>query len=238
MNTITNVKIGRINNIRLQRTANIQSAMADFKINIQNEINTYTQARNDFENRESSKLNNLVREIEKIDFTGVAESVTFETKERNEKLHEICEKVKILKDKIDDIELKSTNNNVILEQNETSVPSIYNEHKTENNKTKSRRKEWENQITEKEREITDYKARECINLKEIARLNELVKEHQEKSIRLIEIKDKKVLLVLQPRHKITGETSIVKIITTSKHVQKSWTYSCYLIPTENILTRK
>ena len=69
MNTINheiNVKIERINNTILQST---QSTMADFKIEVQNQINTYTQARNDFEKHVSTKINNLVSEIEKIDFT-------------------------------------------------------------------------------------------------------------------------------------------------------------------------
>ena len=69
MNTINheiNVEIERINNTILQST---QSTMADFKIEVQNQINTYTQAHNDFEKHVSTKINNLVSEIEKIDFT-------------------------------------------------------------------------------------------------------------------------------------------------------------------------
>ena len=45
--------------------------------------------------------------------------------------------------------------------------------------------------SKKIRKIAEYKARECINQKEIASLNELIKEHLEKLIRLIEINDKK-----------------------------------------------
>ena len=108
INKETNTKIERINSGIIQRTGNIQFNLADFKIDIQKQVNSYTQKRNNFEENISNKVNSLSSGIQNIDFTGVAESVTFATKERNEKLLIICEEIKTLRDKIENTELKFT----------------------------------------------------------------------------------------------------------------------------------
>ena len=58
INNETNTKMERINNSIIQRTGNIPSTLADFKIDIQNQINSFTQMRNNFEEKISNTVNN------------------------------------------------------------------------------------------------------------------------------------------------------------------------------------
>ena len=244
INKETNTKIERINSGIIQRTGNIQSTLADFKIDIQKQVNSYTQTRNNLEENGSNKVNNLSSGIQNIDFTGVAESVAFERNERNEKLLIICEEIKTLRYKIENTELKFTEEissivnklindiqktvmanlaesvtletkeriekilgineeikilkdktqhlqsltvqNATIDRNKFQIPSTYKEDGTGNKLGKL-----EDQLKERDSEISKYKAREIINHQEITNLNVLIKEYQDKIIPLNEMNNRK-----------------------------------------------
>ena len=92
----------------VNRFTAINSSVADLKIETEKMVNDKLENRDFFKKDTTLKIQNLTHDMAKIDFTGIKESLEFETKVREEEKFDLDEQMRLMNENLKSLDIKSS----------------------------------------------------------------------------------------------------------------------------------